>query len=122
MIRTFYCSFGWYPKINKIFQSCRKILFKSMKLSFHVKFDESFSNTTSFFPLKTTFMQLHYLCLQIFLGFWVLFSLLITTYYKTSLMSVLAVPSIPPAMNYLEQLLHSDLGYGMIDVKVRLFY
>ena len=33
-------------------------------------------------------------------------------------MAMLAVASIPPTINTLEQLLGSDLGYGMIDAKV----
>ncbi|KAK7082907.1 hypothetical protein SK128_022481, partial [Halocaridina rubra] len=51
------------------------------------------------------------------MGFWLLFSLLMTTYYKTALTATLAVPSVPPTINTLVQLLNSDLKYGMIDAK-----
>ncbi|XP_076065006.1 uncharacterized protein LOC143039040 [Oratosquilla oratoria] len=54
---------------------------------------------------------------QMFLGFWLLYSFLITTYYKTSLTAALAVPSRPHTIDTLLQLLNSDLGYGMIDAK-----
>lgn len=55
---------------------------------------------------------------QLFLGFWFVYSLLITTYYKTSLTARLAVPSVPPTIDTLDQLLRSNLKFGMIDAKV----
>ncbi|XP_071523891.1 glutamate receptor ionotropic, delta-2-like [Panulirus ornatus] len=54
---------------------------------------------------------------KLFLGFWFVYSLLVTTYYKTSLMATLAVPSIPPTIDTLEQLFRSNLKFGMIDAK-----
>lgn len=53
-----------------------------------------------------------------FLGFWVLYGLLLTTYYKTSLTAALAVPFVPPTLDTLQQLIRSNLDYGMIDAKV----
>ncbi|CAL4099409.1 unnamed protein product, partial [Meganyctiphanes norvegica] len=54
---------------------------------------------------------------QILLGFWFLYSFLITTYYKTSLTASLAVPSRPSTIDSLIDLLNSDLNFGMIDAK-----
>ncbi|XP_068238809.1 ionotropic receptor 21a-like [Palaemon carinicauda] len=54
---------------------------------------------------------------QILLGFWFLYSFLLTTYYKTALTASFAVPKVPPTIDTLTQLLNSDLNYGMIDAK-----
>lgn len=54
-----------------------------------------------------------------FLGFWFIYGVLVTTYYKSALMAVLAVPTTPPTINTLQELLQSDLSYGMIAAKVR---
>lgn len=58
---------------------------------------------------------------QIFLGFWFIYAFLVTTYYKSAFMAVLAVPAIPSTINTLEELLKSGLDYGMIDAKVRMY-
>ena len=62
-----------------------------------------------------------YVFLQFFLSIWLFFALLITTYYKTSLMAGLVVPPVPPTLNTLEELYNSDLEYGMIDAKVNYY-
>ncbi|XP_066961643.1 ionotropic receptor 21a-like isoform X2 [Macrobrachium rosenbergii] len=54
---------------------------------------------------------------QVLLGFWFIYGFLLTTYYKTALTATLAVPSVPPTIDTLAQLLNSDLKYGMIDAK-----
>ncbi|XP_053638170.2 glutamate receptor U1-like [Cherax quadricarinatus] len=54
---------------------------------------------------------------KVLLGFWLVYAFLLTTYYKTSLTAALAVPSTPPTIDTLDQLLHSDLKFGMIDAK-----
>ncbi|KAK8396872.1 hypothetical protein O3P69_005090 [Scylla paramamosain] len=54
---------------------------------------------------------------RVFLGFWLLYGLLITTYYKTSLTAALAVPFVPPTLDTLHQLMRSNLKFGMIDAK-----
>ena len=59
-----------------------------------------------------------YIC-QVFILSWLIYGFLVSTYYKSALVSVLAVPTVPPMLNTLEELLGSDLGYGMIDAKVR---
>ncbi|KAK4289946.1 hypothetical protein Pmani_037120 [Petrolisthes manimaculis] len=50
---------------------------------------------------------------KVFLGFWLLHGLLVTTYYKTSLTGTLAVPFASPTLDTLQQLLHSDLKLAM---------
>ncbi|KAG7162133.1 Ionotropic receptor 93a-like 20 [Homarus americanus] len=54
---------------------------------------------------------------QVLLSFWFIYALLLTTYYKTSLTAALAVPSAPPTIDTLDQLIRSNLEYGMIDAK-----
>ncbi|KAK4323237.1 hypothetical protein Pmani_006021 [Petrolisthes manimaculis] len=54
---------------------------------------------------------------RVFLGFWLLHGLLVTTYYKTSLTGTLAVPFASPTLDTLQQLLSSDLKYGMKNSK-----
>ena len=49
---------------------------------------------------------------------WLTYCLLVTTFYKSSLMAVLTVPLKPPTINTLVELLNSDFSYGMIDAKV----
>lgn len=53
-----------------------------------------------------------------FLGLWFVYAFLITTYYKTSLTAALAVPFVPPTIDTLQQLIRSNLDFGMIDAKV----
>ena len=57
-----------------------------------------------------------------FMCIWLIYSLLLTTYYKTSLMAVLVVPPIPPTLDTLQDLYNSKLEYGMIDAKVILAF
>lgn len=47
-----------------------------------------------------------------------MYGVLATTYYKTSLTGTLAVPLIPPNINTLQELIRSDLKYGMNEAKV----
>lgn len=47
-----------------------------------------------------------------------MYGVLTTTYYKTSLTGTLAVPFTPPNINTLQDLLRSDLKYGMNEAKV----
>ncbi|XP_045620111.1 glutamate receptor ionotropic, kainate glr-3-like [Procambarus clarkii] len=54
---------------------------------------------------------------KVLLGFWLVYSFLVTSYYKTSLTATLAAPSIPPTIDTLHQLLRSNLKFGMIDAK-----
>ncbi|KAK3855885.1 hypothetical protein Pcinc_037734 [Petrolisthes cinctipes] len=54
---------------------------------------------------------------RVFLGFWLMYGVLATTYYKTSLTGTLAVPFIPPNIDTLQELLKSDLKYGMYEAK-----
>lgn len=55
---------------------------------------------------------------QVFLGFWLVYSLLVVTYYKTALTSTLAVPFKPPLINTLQELLTSNIKPTMVDLKV----
>ena len=55
---------------------------------------------------------------QAVFGTWLLGSLLVSLYYKSSLMASLVVPSIPPTIQSLQQLLDSDLDYGIQNIKV----
>ena len=55
---------------------------------------------------------------QIVFGTWILSSLLISLYYKSSLMASLVVPSIPPTIQNLNQLLKSNLEYGIQNIRV----
>lgn len=55
---------------------------------------------------------------QVFLGFWLVHGLLVTTYYKTSLTGTLAVPFASPTIDTLRQLLNSDLQLVMRFEKV----
>ncbi|KAK3854771.1 hypothetical protein Pcinc_038770 [Petrolisthes cinctipes] len=50
---------------------------------------------------------------KVFLGFWLIHGLLVTTYYKTSLTGTLAVPFASPTIDTLQQLLDSDLKLAM---------
>ncbi|KAF2354328.1 Ionotropic glutamate receptor L-glutamate and glycine-binding domain [Trinorchestia longiramus] len=68
-----------------------------------------FSQTLSEIPSRIT--------TQVFIAIWLLYSLLTTTYYKSALMAVLAVPSVSPTLNSLQELYDSNLEYGMIDAK-----
>ncbi|KAK3888147.1 hypothetical protein Pcinc_007791 [Petrolisthes cinctipes] len=54
---------------------------------------------------------------RVVLGFWLVYSLLVTTYYKTSLTSTLAVPFKPPTINTLQQLLSSNINPVMVNIK-----
>lgn len=56
--------------------------------------------------------------LQVFVGSWLLYSLLVRTYYKTSLTSSLAVPFKPPTINTPQQLLSSNIKVAMNHAKV----
>ncbi|XP_018019213.2 ionotropic receptor 21a-like [Hyalella azteca] len=54
---------------------------------------------------------------QVFIATWLIYGLLTTTYYKSALMAVLAVPTTPPTLNTLQELYDSKIQYGMIDAK-----
>ncbi|KAK4323235.1 hypothetical protein Pmani_006019 [Petrolisthes manimaculis] len=54
---------------------------------------------------------------KVFLGFWLLHGLLVTTYYKTSLTGTLAVPFASPTLDTLQQLLNSDINPVMKEAK-----
>ncbi|KAK3855891.1 hypothetical protein Pcinc_037740 [Petrolisthes cinctipes] len=54
---------------------------------------------------------------KVFLGFWLIHVLLVTTYYKTSLTGTLAVPFASPTIDTLQQLLHSDINPAMKEAK-----
>lgn len=60
--------------------------------------------------------------MQLTIGLWFLFALLVTAYYKTSLMAKLTVPTLPATIDSLQELLTSKIDFGSNIAKVRSIF